>query len=194
MKQQVNLYQPILRRERKVFGAQAMLMSVLVAVAGLALLSGVLAWRLDLRQTDVVALERQAEALRARVARLEQQYPVPRKDPTLVAAVERLQKEVAGKRRFLEHFTELETGAGLAPYLAALARQPVEGLWLTGLSVGPEGVDLHGGATDPALVPRLIERLGQEPVFIGREFRGLQLRRRAEGVVEFELRSREEQQ
>lgn len=191
MNQQVNLYQPILRRERKVFGAQAMLWSVLLAVAGLALLSGVLAWRLDLRRADVAALEQQSAELSARVQRLEQQYPVPRKDPTLEAAVIRLQGEVAAKRRFLEHFSRREADGGFAAYLAALARQPVEGLWLTSVRIGAEGLDIHGGATRAELVPRFIQRLGQEPVFVGREFRGLQLQRRDDGVLGFELRSRE---
>jgi hypothetical protein len=57
-----------------------------------------------------------------------------------------------------------------AEYFRALARQSVEGLWLTGVTVGGAGseIGVRGRALDPALMPGYLTRLRNEPVLQGK--------------------------
>ena len=77
----------------------------------------------------------------------------------------------------------LEGGAignrkGFAAYLQAFSRQAIDGLWLTGFTVGGAGdVAIHGRVVNPELVPAYIQRLNNESALKGREFSVLELRR-----------------
>lgn len=61
---------------------------------------------------------------------------------------------------------------GFSNALGALARQTVEGLWLTSVQFaqGGRSVRIAGNVVDPALVPRLFQQLAGEDSFAGREF------------------------
>ncbi len=88
---------------------------------------------------------------------------------------------------------------GHAALLLALARQADPAVWLTGVTVGPDGqsLELSGRMADPAAMPGYLERLRREPLLQGRTFAQLQLRRlgadgadpEAAGLTEFVLRS-----
>jgi hypothetical protein len=88
---------------------------------------------------------------------------------------------------------------GHAALLLALARQADPAVWLTGVTVGPDGsaLELTGRMADPAAMPGYLERLRREPLLQGRTFAQLQLRRlgddgrdpEAAGLTEFVLRS-----
>jgi hypothetical protein len=88
---------------------------------------------------------------------------------------------------------------GHAALLLALARQADPAVWLTGITVGPDGrsLELTGRMADPAAMPGYLERLRREPLLQGRTFAQLQLRRlgadgsepEAAGLTEFVLRS-----
>lgn len=88
---------------------------------------------------------------------------------------------------------------GHAALLLALARQADPAVWLTGVTVGPDGraLELTGRMADPAALPGYLERLRREPLLQGRTFAQLQLRRldgegadpQLAGLTEFVLRS-----
>jgi hypothetical protein len=61
--------------------------------------------------------------------------------------------------------------------LRALSRQHLDGLWLTGLSIGEAGGDLEirGRMSSQALLPEYLRRLEREPVFQGRQFAALDM-------------------
>jgi hypothetical protein len=65
---------------------------------------------------------------------------------------------------------ELGDTRGYAEYFRALARQNVDGLWLTGVSIAGAGLDLgvRGRALDPALVPGFLGRLRNERIMQGK--------------------------
>jgi hypothetical protein len=89
-----------------------------------------------------------------------------------------LAQERDAKRRLLEELAgPAEAPQGLAGYFAGIARQPVPGLWLTAVAVRKGGaeIELQGRAGRPEHVPRLVQRLGAEPVFQGKAFRRLRI-------------------
>lgn len=94
--------------------------------------------------------------------------------------VQRLEAQLKSAR---DSMAVLESGAlgnrdGFARYLQAFARQSLDGLWLTGFTVGGSGeVSIQGRVLRPELVPAYIQRLNGEPALKGREFAALELRR-----------------
>ena len=57
MSQQINLYQPIFRRERKVFSAATIAQATLVVAAGLAAIYGYASWKMRGLNREVAMLE-----------------------------------------------------------------------------------------------------------------------------------------
>ncbi|MDL2353627.1 MAG: hypothetical protein QFF03_00055 [Pseudomonadota bacterium] len=185
MSQQINLFNPIFLKQKKIFSAAAMAQALCV------LLVGVLAVALYARQ-NVAALQREADSGRERLAQREARLAkvkidfAPRQksvelDEQLVQAEARLQalRDVAG---VLER-GELGNTAGYAAYFKALARQNLAGVWLTGVSISGAGTDLgvQGRALDAALVPAYLGRLTREPVMRGKSFASLRIGQPAPG-------------
>lgn len=181
MNQQVNLYHPMFRRTRPVFSASALLQALAVTLVGLGLLYGYPAWQVHILEGEVAGLERQREATVASIADLDTSLPRREKSKLLASEVERLARQVGQRQALLELFTERVTGRsyGLSDYLEGLARQRVDGLWLTGLSVtsGGDALEISGTATSPELVPMLVRRLSDESAFDGASFSYLTLDR-----------------
>jgi hypothetical protein len=177
--QQVNLFNPIFLKQKKVFSALAMAQAL-----GL-LLAGALTVAFYANQ-NVGALEHEAELGRDRLAQRAQrlakaraEFPPRQKsarlETELVQAEARLKamRDVSG---VLER-GELGNTSGYSEYFRALARQNLSGVWLTGVSVGGAGneVGVQGRALDPALVPAYLGRLTHEQVMRGKAFGSLRI-------------------
>ena len=82
------------------------------------------------------------------------------------------------------------TGAAFSTILTGLARQDVDGLWLTRIELDEAGahVALEGRALEAEEIPRFLRRLGREPAFEDRRFRQLELLRSDDGAAGLALR------
>lgn len=176
MSQQINLFNPIFRKQKKVFTALAMAQAIAV------LLLGCFAMVMYGKQS-VAALDKQAalssEQLKQKQARLAvvniEFAPRPRS-----AALEAQIVQAEAQRGAMDRIDAiLQRGAsghgGYAETFRALARQNPDGLWLTGVSVGGDELGVRGRTLDAALVPAYIKRLTREPVMRGRSFASLQI-------------------
>jgi len=196
MKQQVNLYQPILRRERKIFSAVAMLQIAGLFVAGLMAIYGYGVWKSQALEAEVARLEDQRQAATERVESLGERFPSRQRDPELEARRDRLAAEKERKQKAVQVLSKGRFGntEGFAGELAALARNRLDGLWLTGLTLyeGGQEMTLRGTTQADYLVPRLLQALSDEAVFTGTEFREARLERDDERSweVDFVLRTR----
>ena len=94
--------------------------------------------------------------------------------------IQRLEADLKSAR---DSMGVLEGGAlgnrdGFARYMQAFSRQTIDGLWLTGFSVGGAGdVSIQGRVVKAELVPAYIQRLNNEPALKGREFSALEVHR-----------------
>lgn len=179
MTQQVNLYDPNLRRKRELLSAASLVLTVLV----LLLIVGVFAvWSRSAAaklEAEAAVLEPQAKALQGQLLTLGQQVSTRKPDAKLEQGLATVEAKVEGRNAML---AILQKGLGpeavsFAEYLRGFARQTPSGLWLTGFTVESNGtgMEIRGRTIDPALIPEYIKRLSTEKAFQGRAFSALQL-------------------
>lgn len=185
--QQINLWQPILRRERRVFSAAVMLQTVAAALALMLLLYGWNVFQLNRLQQQLGALRSQEQALAARVGEAARSIGNRPESRDLRRTLEDRRRERDGKRRLAAVLANggAHAASGFAETLAALARHPLPGLWLTSVAIEQEqealALSLQGRAERGELVPRWVQALGSEASFQGARFRYLHLATPEEG-------------
>lgn len=121
--------------------------------------------------------ERVQEQAQARLADLEARLEAREPDQELIARRDELEAEIELREGFAEALGQLDQarGEGFAAKLDALARQRIEGLWLTRIRFHDAELRLEGRAVRAALVPAYLERLAGEPEFEGVRFERFEL-------------------
>jgi hypothetical protein len=182
----INLYDPSLRLRRDPFGFDALLGS-LAAAALLVVLAAVGAQLLLARSEPVAStLAAELQSGQSAMQAMAAQNAARRPDTALQGEIARLQRTLLQRRAALQSIDAGSTGseAGFSTRLEALARQSVDGLWLTGLTLRPDDVLLKGRATNPALIPVYVQRLEKEPTLQGRSFKALEVNRPLDAPTE----------
>jgi len=194
MHQQVNLFHPMFRRERKVFSAAALLQICVLAVLAMGALYGYERWQLGTTDQALAALRTQHTRLQRQLAQ-QQPPPKPKTTQALDARIAALNKQLKARRDLVQRIDTLvdANSQGFAPPLKALARIHVPGLWLTGLTIDhPEAtIELRGVALRPKLVPGYLQRLPGQAAFRNVHFQTVELKRDPDhhGRLDFVLRS-----
>lgn len=185
MSRNINLYDPSLRVHRDLLTFEAAL-----ALGGATLLSVVIAagaarWAVAVVEpvaarsgAELEALQAEAQALAARVASV-------KPDATLQAEIASAQRKVLQRRAALQTLdgNAADRDGGFSSRLEALARQSVDGLWLTGMVLRGNNVLLKGRALNPSLIPFYVQRLDREVSLQGNAFRALEVSRPVEGAA-----------
>ena len=196
MNQQINLYQPIFRKQKKIFSAKTLVQASAMLIAALLLIYGYGRWQVFTLNQELAHAKAQVAASQRRVAEMRRLSPPKVKDQRLEKANEHLARELETKRRVLAVLSGKSFGntAGFADYLEGLARQHVAGMWLTGLKIQDGGtrLELRGATLRPELVPRFLQRLSGEKAFAGTKFGTFKMSRDKHHShwVDFVLKSR----
>jgi hypothetical protein len=177
--QQINLFNPIFLKQKKVFAALPMLEALGVIVAGALLLT----WYAGQRLAELEVRAASGKALLAereqRLGRASTQFAPRQKSATLESEVAQAEVELKALHDVGEVLRggSLGNTAGYAEYFRAFARQNVGGLWLTNVTVTGAGKDIgvRGKALQPTLIPNYIERLTAEPIMRGKTFASLDI-------------------
>jgi len=175
--QQINLFNPAFQPQKQVLTAPMMGVAVLVLVAGIAALAVAgNAHTAALREEangGATALARK----QARLASVNAEFAPRVKSTELESQLTEADTQLAALRHVSGVLDRGELGdsSGFAGYFQAFARQSVQGLWLTSVSIAGKDIGLKGRTTDPALVPGYIGRLTQEPLLQGKSFSSLQI-------------------
>lgn len=177
---QINLYDPALERQRDwlVLGNLAMgaaLLAALVAIAGVAV-----RWDHDALMARAVANEQRLAAMREQAVPEEQDAGERRVDPLIEQDVARQRAQFSLHEKVLAALRGSvgdESRVAYSEYMRALARQSVDGLWLTGfrLAESGRGFEIRGRTLDPTMLPGYIRRLNREPAFRGLAFAALKI-------------------
>lgn len=199
MSQQINLYNPIFLRQKKIFSVRTMAQALGVIAVGLVGMSVFAAWQVKRLEGEVARIEARLKAEEARLTDARGQLTTRKPTATLEQAVREAQRELEMREAVIalvERGT-LGESTGASVYLRALAQQHLSGLWLTGFEVAGRDMMLTGRALRAELVPEYLHRLGQVEALKGREFAMLRMERprakegeAAPPWVEFQLRSK----
>ena len=174
MHQQVNLFQPIFREERRLFDAKAVawsLSAIVVALLGLWLFG---TFKVNQLEGEVAHLREQQRAQEQMATAAGSLRSARAKPEQVQARVSRLTEELATRTRALDLLQGGIAGntSGFAAKLEALASQHVTGLWISRIDLGSASgsMGLRGGTLDPDLVPRYLKALASEPALKGTRF------------------------
>jgi hypothetical protein len=111
--------------------------------------------------------------------------------PLELSVKERDNRELLRLIAYLQLLSSQRTSGFVAPLLALAENHPASGLWLSGISLREGGVHmrLQGLSQDQELLPAYLQRLGQSPVFSGREFARFDVQRGDDQLLHFDLSS-----
>ena len=174
MTQQINLFNPIFRQQKKYFSSVAMVQALAIICVACALLMVDATVRMRALTKQAAATDALLIARQQRLTEIKVQFAPRQKSATLVAEITAAQQELT----MLQSATALVQrggfgdAAGFSQYFRAFARQSIEGLWLTDLRVSSGGasIGIEGNALQAPLVPQYMGRLAQEPAMKGKAF------------------------
>lgn len=179
MNQQINLYQPIFRKQQIVFSAQTILwlaIGFLVLLLFWSFLVSQRVARLEAEYDRQVSAEQRAIG---QLGDLQRTMPASEPSPALVQHVEQLELQRANLHESIDALDRQLPAAEirLGDRLDAIARQVPEGLWLTRLELGDSGehFKVHGRALAARLVPAYLDALSDEPLLAGMGLRRIQV-------------------
>jgi hypothetical protein len=181
--QQINLYRPIFRKQRRIFSALAMAQGVGLIVLVVAAFYWYVAAQTSLLE---IRANQSTAQLKAELERLKLQGAgvSPAERAKLIAERRKtLEASLAAKTQAL---SALDSGAvgraeGYSALLRALARQSMDGVWLTRIQFaeGTGELSIAGRASRPELVPAYLERLRTDATLRSQDFVTLEITRPA---------------
>lgn len=174
MRQQINLYQPIFRRERKTLSAVTVAATIGVVVVTLTGFSLYTARGVARLETEVAQLTEQQERQQAQMAKVGELFSRQARRSDVDARVKALKSTLSERTQAL---AVLQSGAagqtsGFASRMEALARRHVNGLWIEGLAMSGthSTMSISGGSVDADIVPAYLRSLSSEAVLSGTRF------------------------
>lgn len=178
MSQQINLLLPELRPR---FDWLALPLVAGAAVAGLVLVVGIAqfqSFRATRLASTASSINGQVLNLQQQVQTLGQAVAARKPNPALHDEIAALRAGVDQRREVLAYVGRGsgETAPGFSAMLQGFARQDIEGVWLVGFGLSHGGLEIRGRLLDPALLPRYIARLNDDPAFAGRHFAALEMK------------------
>lgn len=173
MYQQINLYQPIFRKQRQIFSATTLLQALGLVTAALVVIYGYGLMSVRALEAEIAQLEGRERALTLQLERIDPDIGRGQREE-LDGELARLNSALFEQEQLVEVLRKQPLGLtdGFSGYLAALGRQRRPELWLTQIAIngGTGAMELAGRSLQPELVPEFMQRLGREPVLAGQRF------------------------
>jgi len=181
--QQINLFNPIFLKQKKVFTVVPMAEALGLILLGSLAVAYYGDRRVDVIARDADAVQAQLAQRQARLATVTGSYVPRQTNAALETELDQSEMKLKALRDVAAVLERGELGnrQGYADYFRALARQNINGLWLTGISISGAGVDIgvQGRAMSAPLIPTYIARLTTEAVMHGKTFSSLEIGRPA---------------
>lgn len=187
MSQQINLCNPLFRKQEKYFSAVTMAQSLAIIFVAALLFYAYLRYQsTDLAQQSQKMAQRQTDA-QQRLSKIATTMGPRKPDPVLVDNVAQTEQAIRTQQLVLGLLSQGELGnqTGFSAYFQALSRQTVNGLWLTGFEFIGTGsqITLNGRALQAELIPQFINKLKHESLFAGARFTTLDMRLPAPSIT-----------
>jgi len=178
--QQINLYNPLFRKQEKYFSTVTMMQALDLILLGSLLVYGYAWYRTAGLEQRSVQTEKSFQATQVQLAQASASFGPRHPSKLLQDEVVQMDNDVKARHQIIELLGKGELGntQGFSEYLRALSRQTLSGLWITGFHVTGLGSDMaiNGRTLQAELVPVFINHLKKEPVLAGKTFRMLEMR------------------
>ena len=178
--QQINLYQPIFRKQRQVFSAATMAQAAALVAVALLGLYAFGRFKIAGLEAEVVQLEAREKALTAQLGRIDPNVGASRRAEA-EQEIKKLNATLLEQQRLIDVLRDqpLGTTDGFSSYLAALGRQHTAELWLTDITINgaTRAIELGGRSVRADLVPAYLQNLGSETALAGQRFDRLDIKR-----------------
>jgi hypothetical protein len=189
--QQVNLFQPIFRKERKLLSFRVLWQGCAGVLAVLMMMYG---WGVEQTlqmESEMVKQDRQQQVFTRQLGEVSARLAGMKTDTAPQLELANLERELVARQKVVDALTRVRDTytQGVSAYLESFSRQAPKGVWLTGFTVqaGGEGLVLRGSSLKPDLVPAFLEQLSTEKTLVGTQFALLQIQRETSdaGFVDF---------
>ena len=164
MHQQINLFQPVFRKQHKVFSASTLAQIAASVLVLLLAIFGHVRWTLANMEGSAEALQQQHDHLLQQIAALETANRTPDTE-ALDSEIVRLMANIDQRNSLLLQFDQLvvQESRGFATQFRALAKQRIPGLWLEGVAVNEQGqIEIRGITLDAKLLPVYLRQLDEQ--------------------------------
>ncbi len=187
MSQQINLFNPVFRQQKKYFSSVTMVQSLGLVFLGCAFLVGDATLRLRQLETQVATTNATLLAKQEKLTQVKTQFPARGKSPALAGALREAQLEYAMLQAAAGTLIQGAYGEarGFSRFYQALGRQRIDGLWLTEVTLHDGGarIGVQGNVLQAAMVPQYMSRLASEPAMQGKSFSTLEIGQAARPVA-----------
>lgn len=193
MRQQVNLFQPIFRQERKILSFDVVLQFCLIMVAAMGLVYGYGQWHTMSTQEQLARLQTMHTNRLALLAEIDKKISSGGKVAIEKEQIALLEQELKAKKYLLNTMYKADKAyaSGFSHYLEIFSKHMLKGMWLTGFSFlgGGTGMEIRGGAMKPGLILEFLDNLSKESILAGMDFNLFQVLREDpdQAWVEFTL-------
>ena len=177
MSQQINLFNPVFLKQKKIFSSVAMAQALGVLLVGSLAMVAYGRHHVNKLEKELANVNAQLVQKQARKSMVNAEFAPRTPSPALEAEIAEAENQLRSLQRVsgvLER-GELGNTAGFSQYYTALARQNMAGLWLTGVSVAGADIGIRGRAMEGSMVPGYITRLTREPAMQGKSFASLEI-------------------
>ena len=179
--QQVNLYQDELKTQKLKYSASMLMQISVVLVVVLLAVAGFSYYQLQQHQSSLAEHQQKQKIAMADLQTIQSELSLRKKDAALARKIIEKTKELSNKQKVLNILSRDEFGntKGFIEHVSGLARQRVDGLWLTKIRIASGGTDvsLNGTTSKPSLLPKYLQRLSSEKAFSGTQFQSLLMAR-----------------
>ena len=188
MTQQINLYQPIFRKEEKKFSTVAMLQAIGIVAVGVVAMYVFTWWQTESLKSELKRVEQSHAAASKRMADVADKFGKSMADTSLDTEITRLERDLVVKQRMQGILQRgiFSNTHGFSDYFVSFARQSVPGVWITGFDItgAADQMMLAGRSTNPELVPRYMQKLSAEKTLSGIVFNVFEMKRPAPDAKE----------
>ncbi|RUO42819.1 hypothetical protein CWE15_05295 [Aliidiomarina taiwanensis] len=192
MKRRLNLYHSSLHPVKETLTSQRVVWAVAAVLLVAAMARGGLEYALHSLQEQQDALTQSQQNLNERmmdlVAQANRQQPMR----SLLRQTAQTELEISSRQALLAEFENRGTiqRDNLSPVLQELASIHTQGVWLTRISITPEGVELEGSTLEAGLIPRWMAKFSQTTTLAKHQFSVVDLQRDTSRVLNFALLSK----
>jgi Tfp pilus assembly protein PilN len=179
MSGQINLFNPIFLKTKKVFSAIALIQAFGLVLFGAILVLMYATYQSKELNKNADIVTAQLRTAEAQVAKLRAMAVPPGANVALENSLAKLEADIKNRNKIATILQKSDFGntKGYSAYMVAFARQIPSGVWLTGFNItgGGNEIALQGRSLKPELVPSYVSQLKLEAIMQGKSFSALQM-------------------